>query len=115
MQLNELKIIVTGAARGMGHHFATRLAEAGAKVAAGDVDEEGLQTLPSTVARRRLDVADADDCAAFVAWADAELGGVNALVNNAGIIRDGLLVRARPEDGRDHDAAPRGLGQACSR
>jgi NAD(P)-dependent dehydrogenase (short-subunit alcohol dehydrogenase family) len=37
MQLNQLKVIVTGAARGMGAHFATRLSEAGAQVAAGDV------------------------------------------------------------------------------
>jgi 3-oxoacyl-[acyl-carrier protein] reductase len=93
MQLTELKIIVTGAASGMGAHFARRLHEAGAAVAAGDVDEVGLATLPAGVRRRRLDVADDADCEAFVAWAAAELGGVNALVNNAGILRDGLLVK----------------------
>lgn len=93
MQLHELKVIVTGAARGMGAHFTRRLAEAGAAVAAGDVDEAGLAELPPTVRRRRLNVADDADCEAFVAWAAGELGGLNALVNNAGIIRDGLLVR----------------------
>ncbi|MSP17059.1 MAG: SDR family oxidoreductase [Myxococcales bacterium] len=93
MRLEELKIIVTGAARGMGAHFATRLAEAGARVAAGDVDEAGLTALPSGVLRRRLDVADEADCCAFVAWAHEALGGLNALVNNAGILRDGLLVK----------------------
>jgi 3-oxoacyl-[acyl-carrier protein] reductase len=93
MQLNDFHIIVTGAARGMGAHFAARLAEAGAKVAAGDIDEAGLAELPAAVARRRLDVTDAADCAGFVAWARQTLGSVNALVNNAGIIRDGLLVK----------------------
>ncbi len=93
MQLNQLKIIVTGAAKGMGAHFAQRLAEAGAKVAAGDVDEAGLATLPEGVLKRRLDVANEQDCVDFVNWANEALGGVNGLVNNAGILRDGLLVK----------------------
>ena len=92
MELNELKIIVTGGASGMGAHFAQRLSEAGAKVAVGDVDEVRLAALPEGIARRRLDVADRSDVASFVSWAAAELGGLNGLVNNAGIIRDGLLV-----------------------
>jgi len=93
MKLDDLKVIVTGGAQGMGAHFATRLAEAGARVAAGDVNEAGLSALPAGVERRRLDVTDEAEVAAFVAWAAERLGGVNALVNNAGIIRDGLLVR----------------------
>ena len=93
MELSDLKIIVTGAARGMGAHFARRLAEAGAQVAAGDVDEAGLAALPEGIHRRRLDVSDEGDVAAFVAWAAAAMGGLNGLVNNAGIIRDGLLVK----------------------
>jgi 3-oxoacyl-[acyl-carrier protein] reductase len=93
MKLNELKIIVTGAAQGMGAHFARRLAEAGAKVAAGDVNEAALAELPSGIARRRLDVANEADVKSFVDWAHAELGGLNGLINNAGILRDGLLVK----------------------
>jgi len=93
MELRDLKVIVTGGAQGMGAHFATRLAEAGARVAAGDLNEAGLAVLPAGIERRRLDVADETDAAAFVAWAAERLGGVNALVNNAGILRDGLLVK----------------------
>ena len=93
MQLNQLKIIVTGAAKGMGAHFATRLAEAGAKVAAADVDEAGLAALPAGIATRRLDVSSESDCTDFVNWANETLGGVNGLINNAGILRDGLLVK----------------------
>ena len=93
MELRDLKVIVTGGAQGMGAHFARRLAEAGATVAAGDVNEAKLAELPAGVHRRRLDVSSEDDVQAFVAWAAKEMGGVNALVNNAGIIRDGLLVK----------------------
>ncbi|MBK7395104.1 MAG: SDR family oxidoreductase [Myxococcales bacterium] len=93
MKLDQLKIIVTGGGRGMGAHFARRLHEAGAKVAVGDVDEAGLAELPEGIARRRLDVSSEDDAVAFVAWAAEQLGGLNGLINNAGILRDGLLVK----------------------
>ncbi|HMU39138.1 MAG TPA: SDR family oxidoreductase [Pseudomonadota bacterium] len=93
MNLSDMKIIVTGAAQGMGAHFARRLHEAGAGVAAGDVNEAGLAELPAGIHRRRLNVADEADVQAFVAWAHGQLGGLNGLINNAGILRDGLLVK----------------------
>jgi 3-oxoacyl-[acyl-carrier protein] reductase len=93
MQLKDVKAIVTGAARGMGAHFTRRLVEAGAQVAAGDVDEAALAELPADVHKRKLDVRREGDVVEFVAWARDAMGGLNSLVNNAGIIRDGLLVR----------------------
>ncbi|HUQ05428.1 MAG TPA: SDR family oxidoreductase [Kofleriaceae bacterium] len=100
MKLSDFKIIITGAAQGMGAHFATRLAEAGAQVAAGDVKEDGLAALaeatkglPGKVHTRRLDVASESDVGDFVEWAHGAMGGLNGLVNNAGILRDGLLVK----------------------
>jgi 3-oxoacyl-[acyl-carrier protein] reductase len=93
MRLEDLKIVVTGAASGMGAHFARRLAGSGAKVAAGDINEALLNELPKTIARRKLDVSKEDEVTSFVEWAHGELGGLNGLVNNAGILRDGLLVK----------------------
>ena len=93
MELSKLKIIITGAGGGMGAHFAKRLAEAGAKVCVGDVNEAGLEQLGSGISKRKLDVSNEDDCTAFVKWAAEQMGGVNALINNAGILRDGLLVK----------------------
>lgn len=68
MQLDQLKIIITGAGRGMDARSVTRLANVGAKVAVGDIDEEGLKSLPANVAKRRLDVTDETECDAFVQW-----------------------------------------------
>jgi len=101
MHLDQLKIIVTGAGSGMGAHFTRRLVEAGARVAAGDVNEGGLSELPPSphLHRRRLDVTDERDREAFVAWAQGEMGGLNGLVNNAGILKDGLLVKKDRETG----------------
>lgn len=93
MQLKDLKIIVTGGAQGMGAHFATRLHEAGAKVTVGDVNEEAMKALPEGIFRRKLDVSNEADVIAFVEFAHDKMGGLNGLVNNAGILRDGLLVK----------------------
>src|SRR5215207_7060891 len=100
MLLSETKFIVTGAAQGLGKHYAMRLAEAGGSVAAGDVNEAGLAALAEEskglagkVFTRRLNVADEADIGAFVAFAQQSMGGLNGLVNNAGVLRDGLLVK----------------------
>lgn len=93
MKLENLKIIVTGAGGGMGAYFAKKLAEAGAKVAAGDVNEAGLESLGPNVFKRKLDVSNEQEVVDFVAWAHQQMGGVNGLINNAGILRDGLLVK----------------------
>ena len=105
MKLQDLKIIVSGGASGMGRHFAVRLAEAGAQVAIGDVNEAGLaETValakgPGKVHARKVNVADEGDVGAFVEWAHGAMGGLNGLINNAGILRDGLLVKKDRETG----------------
>lgn len=106
MKLNSLKVIVTGGAQGMGAHFAKRFAEAGAQVAIGDIDEEKLQDVvkrnegaAGTIHAKKLDVSDEAQVGAFVDWAYEQMGGLNALVNNAGILRDGLLVKKKRDTG----------------
>ncbi len=100
MRLEQLKVIVTGGAQGMGRHFSLRLAEAGASVVAADVNEEGLASLAQEAKdlggklfTRKLDVSDEQQCIDSVTWACDQMGGLNGLVNNAGILRDGLLVK----------------------
>lgn len=106
MELKNLKVIVTGGAQGMGAHFVKRLAQAGAQVAAGDIKDDLLLALqkecaglPGKVHVHKLNVAEEAETEKFVAWAHDAMGGLNALVNNAGILRDGLLVKKDRETG----------------
>jgi 3-oxoacyl-[acyl-carrier protein] reductase len=99
MQLQNARAIVTGAASGLGQHFALQLAAAGASVAAGDIDVKGLERLsdlaksaPGQVWTAKLDVSQEASVAGFVKEASEKFGGVNLLINDAGILRDGLLV-----------------------
>jgi 3-oxoacyl-[acyl-carrier protein] reductase len=106
MDVQDAKIIVTGAASGMGKCFADQLAKDGAQVMACDVDEEGLEALADQlsgadgeVATQVCDVSDEEDVGAMVEATVEAFGEVNGLVNNAGIFRDGLLVRKDRETG----------------
>jgi 3-oxoacyl-[acyl-carrier protein] reductase len=99
MNVGDARAVVTGAAQGLGRHFTLSLLRQGARVAAGDTNAAGLRQLkadaaelPGELAVASLDVASEPSVAAFVALAARELDGLNVLVNNAGILRDGLLV-----------------------
>lgn len=95
MKLDELKVIVTGAASGLGKCFATELARGGAKVMACDVDSDGLEKLAAEVEgvhTQFCDVSREDSVKALVQATVEKLGGLNGLINNAGIFRDALLI-----------------------
>lgn len=97
MNLQDMKIIVTGAASGLGRTFALELAQAGAHVMASDVNEEGLEALkaeaPDNIATFVADVSNEAQVQGLVAATVEAFGAVNGLVNNAGIFRDSLLIR----------------------
>lgn len=97
-------VIVTGANRGIGLGLAHDLAAAGWPVAMVGRDLEKLRQAAATLpdgARRQCyaaDVADWDQVQAAVAAIQKDHPHVHGLVNNAGITRDGLLVRMSPAD-----------------
>jgi len=99
MKTNDMRIMVTGAACGMGRHFCLCLLREGSSVAAMDLDEEGLARLaaeadgPGTLRTYVGNVSQEPDVVSTVRQASDDLGGINGLVNNAGIFRDGFLVR----------------------
>lgn len=96
MKIEEMKVIVTGAASGLGRCFATELARGGAKVVACDVDRDGLAALAGEVTENLwtqvCDVSNETDVTEMVNASAAAMGGVNGLINNAGIFRDAMLV-----------------------
>ncbi len=107
MKLSEVRGIVTGGGSGMGRAFVLQLAAAGARVVAADINAQGLAEtaqaaadLPGTVHSVEANVADEDSVIAMIARAQELMGSVNVLVNNAGIFRDGLLVRVDRATGK---------------
>ena len=93
--------IVTGGAAGIGRATALRFAQGGYAVSAWDVDEAGaaalvpaLQAAGAPAAEgRKVDVTDSAAVEKAVAEVVARFGRVDALVNNAGIVRDSQLVK----------------------
>ena len=88
--------IVTGGTRGIGEAISLALRDAGYTVAAnygGDDAKAAEFTKRTGIASYKWNVADFDACAAGVAKVEADLGPVDVLVNNAGITRDGVLMK----------------------
>jgi NADP-dependent 3-hydroxy acid dehydrogenase YdfG len=99
--------LVTGASSGIGEATAIALAEAGAAVAIGARRRDRLDALAgkltdggARVLTLDLDVTDEQACAAAVARTREVLGGLDVLVNNAGVMLLGTIVGADPEDWR---------------
>ncbi|WP_345541887.1 glucose 1-dehydrogenase [Phytohabitans rumicis] len=93
VSLKGRRAVVTGGGRGLGKAIASRLAEAGADLLIGDIDEGLAATAAKQLAERHdvraigtaMDVTDATAVAAAADRAVAELGGLEIWVNNAGI------------------------------
>ncbi len=98
-------VVVTGGARGMGAAHAQRLAEEGARVVIGDIiDAEGEQTAAALEANglavhyQHLDVTSRMDWRRVIADVVERFGGLDVLVNNAGIAHDNPLLEETLED-----------------
>ena len=96
MQLEEVRAVITGGASGLGHAVAQRLVAAGAKVALFDVNDEKGQAaataLGGNASFQRTDVTSEEGVAANVAAAREAMGGLNVVVNCAGILGAGRVL-----------------------
>jgi 3-oxoacyl-[acyl-carrier protein] reductase len=98
--------VVTGGGRGIGQEIARTLAAGGAKVAVvsrsaascGKAAEEINAVFPGSATAYAVDVADHDAVQELAKKIGEDLGTVNILINNAGVTRDGLLMRMKEED-----------------
>ncbi len=109
MEIKNRTIVVTGGARGLGFAIASSLAELGARIALIDIDDDALEKACASLTPHstgsnpghtwhNTNVADeASVVAAFNAIVEQH-GAVHGLVNNAGILRDGLLVKTDRDD-----------------
>lgn len=117
MRLDERVAIVTGGSSGIGRGIALRLADAGAHVVVGDIREDPKQgeyydtdvEMPThevitqeggQALFQETDVSDPDDCRALVERAVDAFGGLDVLVNNAGIYIPGDVKDVSLEDWR---------------
>lgn len=93
-------VIVTGAARGIGLEVARHFHKAGASVHMVDLDEEAVEAAANEVGARAhaASVADSRDVERVVADVVAADGRVDVVVNNAGILRDGLVWKLSDDD-----------------
>lgn len=98
--------VVTGGGRGIGQAIATAFVEQGAKVAVvsrsaascGAVADELNARFPGSAKSYAVDVADHEAVQELGKQIVADFGHINILVNNAGVTRDGLLMRMKEED-----------------
>ena len=95
---------MTGASRGIGRAIALRLAAAGARVVAGARADHAepvareIETAGGTAVAVSLDVTRTASITAMAQAALERFGRIDVLVNNAGIVRDRLLLRMKPEE-----------------
>ena len=102
---NEKVAIVTGAGRGIGLEIVRKLLSMGMTVVAVDLREELLAALPEALGDpgekldcRTLDVTDSEGFTALIDGVAEKYERIDVLVNNAGITRDGLLMRMENDD-----------------
>lgn len=97
--------VITGGGRGIGAAIARRLAEAGADLVIGDLNEANATLVAEEMRRRfqvrvvgtRLDVADSASVAALAELADATFGRIDVWVNNAGTFPPAMVVETTDE------------------
>ena len=104
--LENKKVMITGGSRGIGRAMAIAMAQAGADVAviyngnkeAADKVCEEIRAMGRQAAAFKCDVGNFEEAGKTVQAVNKELGGLDVLVNNAGITKDGLIFTLKEDD-----------------
>ena len=99
--LENKKIIVTGASGGIGNSIVEKLNECGAYILASGTRVEKLEELKNkfrNVKILKFDISQNEKIEEFIENASKELGGLDCIVNNAGITQDNLAIRMNLEE-----------------
>lgn len=104
-RLQGKRIVITGSSRSLGREFALAAAREGASIVLNGTNEEALnatlkeiQALGSPVCAVAGSVADSATCTRLVDTCVEQFGGIDVMVNNAGIVRDRTLLKMSDED-----------------
>ncbi len=99
------RIMITGAGSGLGREIALRWAREGWQLALGDINPDGLEATLALVREaggdgftQRCDVRDYSQLTAFAQACEARLGGIDVVVNNAGVASGGFFSDLSLED-----------------
>ncbi len=102
MQLTDKVIIITGGCQGLGRSMAEYLAGRGAKLALVDLNQEKLDAAVAACKAKGVEaraylcnVADEEQVTHMVSQVADDFGAIHGLINNAGILRDGLLLKVK--------------------
>lgn len=104
-RLKGKRIVITGSSRSLGRHFALACAAEGASLIVNGTNEEALADVAREVADLGVavhavvgSVAETEVCNALVDTCVDKFGGIDVMVNNAGIVRDRTLMKMSDED-----------------
>ncbi len=104
-RLEGRRVVITGSSRGLGRAFAIAMAAEGARVVINGTSEPALAEVEDVIRRAggevmavRGSVAEEAVCQALIGTAVTEFGGVDVLINNAGIVRDRTLAKMTMEE-----------------
>ncbi len=102
MEIKNKTLVITGGAQGLGFAMAERFAKQGANIALIDMQQDVLDQAVSALVKHGVKVAgfvanvsDENQVVDTFNRINSEFGGIDGLINNAGILRDGMFIKAK--------------------
>lgn len=103
ISFNDKRIVITGATGGIGGAIADFFIKNGAKCLLSGTNDQKLEALRANYAEKHVEIkkcnlASSEEIKSLIDFANEKLGGIDVLICNAGITKDGLLIQMKEED-----------------